>query len=118
MPLSAMDVAYVADMLDAAYEVRKFLKDVTYADLAEDQMRCRAVERSFEILGEAARQLSQVFRDKFPDLPLSKVIGLRNVIAHGYADVDYRVLFRVANEDLPGLMQKLERLLPPTPESR
>jgi len=111
MPLEETDAAYVADMLDAARGILEFTKGLAYHAFVEDQMRRMAVERGFEIIGEAARQVSADFRAGYPDLPFSKMIGLRNVIAHGYADVDYRVLFKVATDDVPMLVQNLERLL-------
>lgn len=112
MPIEKSDLTYVADMLEAGQSVLEYMKGMRFETFSKDRMRCRAVEREFEILGEAARQLSTSFRKDHPSLPLSKVIGLRNVIAHGYAEVDYRIVFKIAREELPELLQNLQRLLP------
>lgn len=112
MSIEEGDAAHIADMLEAGRGILEYTDGIAFAALTGDRMRCRAVEREFEILGEAARQLSAAFRNQHPKLPLGKVIGLRNVIAHGYAEVDYRVLFKIAREELPALLQDLQGLLP------
>lgn len=112
MSVENNDSAYLADMIEAGNAVREYLTGMTLKTLVRDRMRCRAVEREFEILGEAARQLSVAFRERHPNLPLAKVIGLRNVIAHGYAEVDYSILFTIARDELPDLLSTLRQLLP------
>jgi uncharacterized protein with HEPN domain len=107
----AADLAYLADMLDAARSIRRFTEGIGYGAFAADEMRFSAVERQFEILGEAARLLTEAFRDVHPELPTRKMIGLRNVIAHGYAEVDHRVLHHLAKVEIPQLIGTLEKLL-------
>ena len=117
MPLEESDVAYLADMLIAARRIERFMTGIAYTAFEEDDMRAMAVERAFEIIGEAARLLSAGFRESNPTLPIAQMIGLRNIIAHEYADIDYRVLYRVATVDVPQLIHVLESLVPDSPES-
>lgn len=68
-----------------------------------------------EIIGEAARRLSDEFRAAHPGIPWRKVIGLRNVLAHRYDEVDDVEVWRLAREEIPPLVQQLEAVLPPAP---
>ncbi|MGA2547999.1 MAG: HepT-like ribonuclease domain-containing protein [Rectinemataceae bacterium] len=70
----------------------------------------RAVERELEIIGEATKQLL----DEFPDTTFtdsSKIIGLRNRIIHGYADIDDGAIWTIAKTRLPGLRETIENLI-------
>ncbi len=112
MQLEESDAVYLADMLIAVRRVRKFTAGIRYEEFAEDEMRSMAVERAFEVIGESARLLSDDFRRAYPALPVRQMIGLRNIIAHEYAEIDYRLLYRVATVDLQELIRILEDLLP------
>lgn len=71
-----------------------------------------AVERQFEIVGEALNQLARLAPDlaeQIPDLP--RIVAFRNILIHGYAVVDNAIVWRAVHENLPGLLSVLERLL-------
>jgi uncharacterized protein with HEPN domain len=74
-------------------------------------MRVRAVERTLEIIGEAARGLSDNLRRQFPQTPWRQIVGQRNFIAHVYDAVDDRRLWEVARNRLSPLIAELEGIL-------
>lgn len=117
MPLGENDAGSLMDMLLAGRKVRRFVRGVSAAEFADDELRRMAVERAFEVIGEAARSLSSDFRAQDTGLPIGDMIGLRNVIAHGYADVDYLRLHQIATGDVPDMIRILESLLQESPES-
>jgi uncharacterized protein with HEPN domain len=67
--------------------------------------------RLLEIIGEAARGMSDEFRAQYPELPWKKMVGMRDRLIHGYYDVDIDVVWKTATEDLPGLVAELEQIL-------
>jgi len=67
-----------------------------------------AVERNLEILGEAARCISQHTRDRYPDIPWSSIIGLRNIIAHEYGELRAEKIWGIGVNRLPELRARLE----------
>jgi uncharacterized protein with HEPN domain len=73
------------------------------------------VERQLEILGEAARRMSEAFRREHPEIPWSSIIGQRNVIAHQYDDIDLEQLWSVVTSGIFILISQLEPLIPPLP---
>jgi uncharacterized protein with HEPN domain len=106
------DAGSLWDMVQAIEEIQEHVKGLTYDDFQDSRLVRRAVERCFEILGEAARRISPEFQSQHPDIRWREVIGLRNVLAHQYESVRYEVLWDVIMEDLPALKPKLNRLLP------
>jgi len=102
-------------MLAAAREVRAFVDGVTMDAYLTDVMRQRAVERSIEIIGEAARGVSRELRESHPETEWSPIIAQRNMIAHEYAAVLPSRLWGVATSHVPVLIAWLEGVLPADP---
>lgn len=96
------------DILEAAAEVQALVSDgrETWDD---DRVRRLAVERLLEIIGEAARALSDQCRALHPEVPWSDVIGLRTVLAHHYHRVDPNQVWTIATVELPRLVAVLRR---------
>lgn len=80
----------------------------TRADLDDDRMLNLALVRLLEIVGEAASRLPEEERARFPTVPWSQIVGLRNRLIHGYEVVDFDVLWKIIEEDLPPLIAALE----------
>jgi uncharacterized protein with HEPN domain len=113
------DMARLWDMLDAARAIMEFIRGKRYEDLLRERMLRNAVERNLEIIGEAARCLSQEFREAHSETPWRAMISLRNVLAHEYGDIRYERLWAICTDQLPDLVEQLEELgveSPPEPE--
>ncbi len=115
MPPNSREAGYLWDMLQAARRLQKFTVDLSYEAYLESILVQSAVERQLEILGEAARRMSDAFRQEHPEIPWSSIIGQRNVIAHQYDDIDLEQLWSVVTSSLPKLIAQLEPLIPPLP---
>jgi uncharacterized protein with HEPN domain len=105
------DLALLVDMLNAARECSGYTQQVDFAAFEQDRMRVRAVERMLEIIGEAARGLSDQLRQQFPQTPWRLIVGQRNFIAHVYDAVDDKRLWDVARNRLPPLIAELEAMV-------
>jgi uncharacterized protein with HEPN domain len=113
------DNAYLADILDAAKAVRRFTGGISLEDFKSNEEKYEAVNRKFEIIGEAARRLSPEARNVFPEIPWKLVTAMRNILIHDYDDVDLDVVWNTAQRDLAPLIARLEAYLAanPPPES-
>ncbi len=107
------NLAYLWDMLQAAREVEDMLTDYDISAFLADRVMLRAIERTIEILGEAARRVSALYQAAHPEIPWHEIIGQRNILAHEYGQIDHELLYKTASEDIPALIAKLEHLLPP-----
>ena len=105
------DAGYLWDMLEAARETRELMQGVTLDALLSDIRTQRALERMLEIIGEAAGRISEPMRTAHPEIPWVAIIGQRNIIAHGYAVIDYGRLFATVANDIPTLILNLERIV-------
>jgi uncharacterized protein with HEPN domain len=110
------DAAYLWDMLDAARTVRDFSTDADLQHYLKDRKLQLAVERAVEIIGEAARRVSEDYQGKHPEIPWRSIIALRNVLAHEYGEIQQERMWRVVSQRIPELITLLERLdLPSSP---
>lgn len=105
------DAGYLWDMLEAARETREMMTGVTLEMLLSDTRTRRALERTLELIGEAAGRVSEPARRSYPRIPWAAIIGQRNIIAHRYAAIDYSRLFATVTEDIPALITDLERIV-------
>jgi len=105
------DLALLVDMLNAGRECAGYVATVDFETFQKDRMRVRAVERMLEIIGEAARGLSESFRQQFPQTPWRLIVGQRNFIAHGYDAVDDRRPWDVGRNRLGPLIADLEAII-------
>lgn len=101
----------IRHILDAAREAVAFAKGRSRADLDSDRKLNLSLVRLLEIIGEAARGISQEFRDSHPDLPWKSMVGMRDRLIHGYFDINLDVVWETVTEDLPPLIAQLEKII-------
>lgn len=104
--------ALLWDVRNAALRIAEFSQGLDGASYAADDLRRSAVERQLEIIGEALNNLRKIDTETAMRIPeLVRIIGLRNVLAHGYAVVDDSVVWAAASTRVPGLLQIVDELL-------
>ena len=111
------DAASLFDILDWAHLIQGHVEGKTCEDLLDDVGLQDKVVRRFEIIGEAARRLSEEARSSLAGIPWPAVIGLRNVLIYDYAEVDYEELWSIIQNHLPRLIEQIAPLVPPPPEA-
>jgi uncharacterized protein with HEPN domain len=102
-------------MVEVGKKILVYIQRKNYTDFLRDDLLKDAVERNLTIFGEAARKLSDQFKDENPDIPWSRIIGLRNILVHEYEDIDYDEIWEIMTTHLPTLVPRLEEFLPPIP---
>ena len=98
-------------MRDFAEKTRAMTAGRQLQDLQRDDMLRLALERALEVLGEAASRLPDDFRSRYAHIPWRQMIGMRNVLAHGYDVVRDEVLLDTATLNVPELLKQLEAML-------
>lgn len=115
MPPDVRDAAYLWDMRQYAARVQE-LASLSFEQFQSEPATRLATERAVEIIGEAARHVSADFQAEHPEIAWREIIGLRNILAHQYAEVNINILWGVVTEDVPVLIAVLDGLLPPPPD--
>ena len=103
---------YLYDIARAAALAMEFVKGKNFADYATDTMLRSAVERQLEIVGEALAQPARI--DPGTAAKVSehqRIIGFRNILIHGYAEIDHRIVWNVLELKLPAVRREAEILL-------
>lgn len=103
--------AHLTDMLQFVQELRSLVVSVSAAEFAQQRVLCLAVEKLFINLGEAATRVDAERARQMPGIPWRRVIGLRNILAHGYEQVAHEILFKTITDDLPALEASLQGVL-------
>ena len=67
-------------------------------------------ERLLQILGEAASKISGALKERFPEVPWAKMMGMRHILVHDYFDVDTDILWSAVQQDLPALKKQIQRM--------
>jgi uncharacterized protein with HEPN domain len=111
--MTPRDQGYLLDILLAARLVCEFVKDVSRTEFDDSLLIQSAVMRQLEIIGEAAKRLSFETRAELPDLPWQQMAGMRDILIHAYRKVDLTAVWQAATVSAPGLIPKLEPLIPP-----
>jgi len=109
MPLRD-DGLRVQDMLAAARDAQTFAAGKTETDLRSDKQLQLALLKCVEIIGEAAANVGEETRAKYPALPWGDIVGMRNHLVHGYFNIDLSRLWTTVADDLPVLIAELERV--------
>ena len=103
---------YLEDLRRASQSLTKFISGKSLADYLADDMLRSAVERQFEIIGEAMTRLARSDHSVAARISAHRrIIAFRNVLIHQYTDVDDRLVWDVAEKNLPTLAQEVETLL-------
>ena len=105
------DKIYLEHMLEAILDIEKFVSSKSYSDFTGDKLLQAGIQRKLEILGEAAKNVSQELKEKYPEIDWKPASALRDVIIHAYFDIDLESLWNTVENNLPVLKEKLNIVL-------
>ena len=101
---------YVTDIQDASQNISQFIAGMTWAQFAADQKTIYAVVRAFEI-GQAAKKVPPSVRKRHAKVPWKQMAGMRDKLIHEYFGVNYQVLWKTAQEDIPPVQPLIAKVL-------
>jgi uncharacterized protein with HEPN domain len=106
--MEADQLGRLRDILQASRLIASYMKDTSEAQFRADTQKQDAVIRRIEIIGEATAHLSEETRREIAALPFRKMRGMRNIVAHDYANVDLGIVWQVATVQIPEVCFALE----------
>ncbi len=105
------DREFMVDILEAAKPAIQYIDEINKEEFFCNTHYQDAVIRRIEIIGEAARHISEETQAEYPVIPWSDLISMRNVMIHEYDDIDIGIVWETVKNDLPLLVNSIENIL-------
>ncbi|MDM7273679.1 HepT-like ribonuclease domain-containing protein [Sulfurihydrogenibium azorense] len=102
---------FLKDIISSMEAIEKFVEGMEFEDLVKDDKTSSAVIRKFEIIGEAARNIPNRIREKYPQIPWKHMVGMRDRLIHGYFGIDYKLVWDTLKLEIPKLKPELQKIL-------
>lgn len=98
------------DVLEAVEKINKYAANGR-ADLINNELVQNWVVSHIQHIGEACSKVSPGLQARHPEVPWSKIIGMRHVLVHNYFEIDLEIVAQVIEVDLPALQPRIEAIL-------
>ena len=104
------DAVTLADIALACRAILEFIQGMNRDTFLQDLKTQSATLHQLLIVGEAVKRLSQELRAGNPKIPWSEMAGMRDVLIHGYDQVDLEEVWKTASVDIPDVLARIESL--------
>lgn len=101
---------YLLQILDAISDIQDYTKNVNEKEFIKTQLLIDAVSYKLQVIGEAGGHVEKSIQEKIKS-PWAKIIGMRNIIVHGYAELDYNKIWFSVQNDIQELKQEIQKYL-------
>jgi uncharacterized protein with HEPN domain len=98
-------------MIESCQKILKYTDGLTFDQFAQNDLVFDAVMRNFTILGEAAKNITDDLKSKYPQIPWSDIAGLRDILVHAYHRILFQVVWDNIQNDIPTLLENLKNLV-------
>ena len=105
------DRGRLEDILKYGRNVEQIVADISFEEFVRDIRSYYATMKNIEIIGEAANMLTRHFRETYAELPWRQIVGMRNFLVHGYAEVSDVDLWQTATNEIRPLCERIQRYL-------
>lgn len=102
---------YLQDIKNSLDRIFKYTANIDYNQFMMNDMLMDAVERNFEIIGEAVKNLPDDFREKYPHIPFRQIAGMRDKIIHDYFGIDYVLVWKTIQDKLSQFNEEIVKLI-------
>lgn len=113
---SRTDEAFLLDMLLAAKDAREFTAGMSREEFFASKVTHSATLHVLQKLGEAATKVSSIRRNEIAEIPWRHLIGLRHRLVNDYQNINLEIIWDITQNELEGLIQHIEVLVPPPEE--
>lgn len=102
---------FMDDILEATGKVLEYTKGLSNTQFFADRKTIEAVVWNLQVIGEAVKNVPAEIRTQYPDLPWRDMAGLRDIIVHQYFGIKLDVIWKIIQNDLPGLEDRIRKIL-------
>jgi uncharacterized protein with HEPN domain len=105
------DKDFLGDIVEAMELIGLYTKGLTYKKFLTDRKTRDAVVRNFEVMGEAAKNITADFKAMHPEVPWKTIAGLRDKLIHFYFGVDYKIVWNIVRKEFPKIIKPVTKIL-------
>ncbi len=104
-------IFFLQDIQNSLEKIFRYTENINFEEFISSDLLKDAVERNFEIIGEAVKHLPEEYRNKYPHIPFKQIAGMRDKLIHDYFGVDYEIIWKTINDKLPQFAKEIEKLI-------
>ena len=101
---------HLRDIAHYAAKAEEFVAGLDYEQFVANEEKGLAVLHALQIIGEAAAHVPDSIKQRYPEIPWADVVGMRNLIVHGYYRMDMEIVWKTIHQDLPPLRDAVARI--------
>jgi len=109
--MSRSPLEFLSHIYEELLYLEKTSGEISGSEFSNNVTYQKAFSRSFEIIGEATKQLSPEFCESHPDIPWSYMAKMRDKLIHHYFGVDYEMIWQTVEDDIPDLRRSIEKIV-------
>ena len=109
--MSASNFELVRHMLIECEFILQHVQGKSKNEVLSDEVLCRALVRSLEIIGEAAKKIDEEFKLDYPQIEWKKMAGTRDKLIHHYFGIDYDIVFDIVENKIPDIADFLREII-------
>lgn len=102
---------FLLDIEDAIHRIAQYTASMSWDEYRKDYKTQDAVVRNLEVIGEAAKNLPDEFREQYPDIPWRDMAGTRDRLTHHYFGINQEIVWQIVEHDLPELKGQIEKVI-------
>ena len=102
---------YLQDIIGAMLAIEQFVEGISLEEFKKDDKTSSAVIRKFEIIGEAAKQIPEEIRNKYPLIPWKEMAGMRDRLIHFYFGIKYELVWQTIKDVIPQVKPAIQAIL-------
>jgi uncharacterized protein with HEPN domain len=101
----------LSDIIEAIKRIQDYISGMNYQTFLKDLKTRDAVIRNLEVIGEAAKNINDEFREQNPGVPWKEMSGLRDKLIHHYFGVNFEIVWTIIRDELPGTQKNIQIIL-------
>lgn len=101
---------YIADIEEAIKKIQLYIEDLEFDDFRNDSKTYDSVIHNLFIIGEAANKIPSEIQIENPEIDWRAIVGMRNIIAHGYFSIKSGIIWKTITEEIPILQGQIKKI--------
>ncbi len=97
-------------ILECIERIEQYPEGLIEGDFVSNFEKQDAILRRLEVIGEAVKNIPEIVRKKFPDVPWRKIAGLRDIVIHAYFGIKPQRIWKIIQQDIPSLKIQISQV--------